>query len=157
VHALECAIACRCIAAERSRDKFTAYLLGLTHDVGKIAIFRILVQAFRDVNQDVVLRSSVFKPFMIERSAVLSFLIAKDWTFPESLLVALEEQANQTAPGTMTPLGQLLFLGNLCSEIHMLEQAEIYEQEQGAALLQRYGLSHHLIEKVHAELNANDM
>jgi HD-like signal output (HDOD) protein len=93
IHSLNTAVACEVTAAGRQLDRFQAYLLGLTHDIGKITLFSELckVYKFHGITKPGV---RAFIPALQTYSAQLSGHIAKDWLLPEDVQQALFDQTN---------------------------------------------------------------
>ena len=114
-HSLNTAVACELIGEARNLERFKVYLLGLTHDVGKITLFSELCKQYK-LNGDEMPGQNAFIPPMRKLSAQLSYLIAKDWQLPQEILTALQEQI-QITPGTQVSIyGQLLHQANIACE-----------------------------------------
>ncbi|MCF1427558.1 MAG: hypothetical protein LPD71_07155 [Shewanella sp.] len=56
-----------------------AFLNAILHDVGKITIFKILVNAFASAEEGEVPCSSLFRQVMIARSLLLSAMLSGGW------------------------------------------------------------------------------
>ena len=145
-HSLECAMGCQYM--RRNDRPFTGYLLGLVHDVGKIVIFRCLVDAFDQTGTTEVPRSKLFRQIMTEHSLWISILIAREWSLPNDIIAALEQQET----GQKEDLGQALYLVNICSEVHLLVQSGAMGKEDGFELLERRGLSNELAQELFANM-----
>ena len=159
-HCLECAIACRMLCDEND-DPFTCYLMGLVHDVGKVAMFTCLCQHLDEFGSDNIDEGKLFKLVMTEHSTWLSAHIAKEWDLPNSIILALYEFDAMTLmnyldydPKGKAQLSILLEHGNSCSEIYTLVNSEILKPETGIELLLGLGLEKQKIEKIltHYEL-----
>jgi HD-like signal output (HDOD) protein len=145
-HSLECAIACRIVGAEY--DKAETYFLGLVHDVGKIIIFRCLIDAFAEVGGGPRPGGKLFREMMTEYSLVLSHLAAQEWGLPEEIIVALEQQQSSPESG----LALVLYDANLLCEINMLVRNSIMTQQEGTQLAICMGPEKSTVDKVFNEL-----
>ncbi|TDF38422.1 HDOD domain-containing protein [Alteromonadaceae bacterium M269] len=106
----------------------SAYLVGLIHDLGKIAIFQLLTESFKLVCLLDDPGSSVFKQIMSDKSLLLSTKLSKAWKLPEDItqaiadiLLPLEER---------TPLGKIIAASNTISELCLLKQAKMLNDEE---------------------------
>jgi HD-like signal output (HDOD) protein len=153
-HCLECAEACRMLGGTDD-DPFTCYLMGLVHDVGKVAMFTCLCQHLDEHGSENIDESKVFKMVMTEHSTWLSAHIAKEWDLPNSIVLALYEFDAMTLmsyldydPKNKSPLAILLEKANSCSEIYTLISAKIIKPATGIELLRGLGLSKEKIETI---------
>jgi HD-like signal output (HDOD) protein len=163
-HCLECAEACRMLCDEND-DPFICYLMGLVHDVGKVAMFTCLCQHLDEFGSENIDESKIFKLVMTEHSTWLSATIAKEWDLPNSIVLALYEFDAMTLMSYLdydnkgkSALAILLEKANSCSEIHTLIKADILKPETGVELLLGLGLAKTKIEKIlmHYELSDID-
>ncbi len=163
-HCVECAIACRMLC-EKEDDPFTCYLMGLVHDVGKVAMFTCLCKHLDEYGSENIDESKVFKLVMTEHSTWLSAHIAKEWDLPNSIILALYEFDAMTLmqyldydPKGKSQLAVLLEHANSCSEIFTLINSRILKPETGIELLRGLGLGKEKIEKIlsHYELINKD-
>jgi len=141
IHSVQCAFLCKALAAEKEIDEFDefdAYFLGLIHDIGKIIIFNCLCDALSSEFPDSTPGSRVYKELMAEMSADISYFIAKEWQLPAIYYDAL--QAQRAIKNS--PLAELLYKGNLLSEVYLL-----YKKKQ---------IDDSLIEKLLAKLSVNE-
>lgn len=107
-------------------DADSAFLLGLLHDVGKIAIFKILLEAFKQADPGEQPSSGLFRQVMTSKSLSLSALLANCWALP----LSFESELNRLAVVDSKPAGGLaavVWRANLISECSMLHQAGLLE------------------------------
>jgi HD-GYP domain-containing protein (c-di-GMP phosphodiesterase class II) len=93
VHALVSAYASKQIAQSLSlSDPETLFLMGLTHDVGKV----VLLRAFAELPQEEKLKAEVILPAIQEAHQSVGILLLKRWGFGEAFtrVVALHEGSN---------------------------------------------------------------
>lgn len=93
VHSLVSAYAAKLIAQQLSlKDPETIFLMGLTHDVGKV----VLLRAFAETAQEEKLRPEAIMPAIQEAHQSVGNMLLKRWGFGEEFtrVVALHEGAN---------------------------------------------------------------
>ncbi|WP_082054048.1 HDOD domain-containing protein [Methyloterricola oryzae] len=122
-HSLDCAQACQNLDLVRRRaDPFNSYLVGLMHDVGKLVIFRLLVDSFREVAPSIQPRGEFFSQVVRERSARLSLSMVEQWSLPPYLRLALEEQQESWLSQNLSVYGHCLQQANMLAEFkHIVE------------------------------------
>lgn len=138
-HSLDCATTCRKLAKQRREDELLAHLTGLIHDIGKIVIFQILVNAFQKMDSAEQPESTAFRRMMTEQSVKLSVDIARQWGLPDEIVRALDEQVRK--PFKMSPLGEILFVSNRVSEVKMLLNGNLIEKQQAEAFIVDLGFA----------------
>ena len=116
IHSVQCAFLCKILASANKQDEFDAYFLGLIHDVGKIIIFNCLCEALSSEFPDSSPGTRAYKELMSEMSAGISFFIAQEWQLPSIYSEALQAQRAITS----STLAELLYKGNLLSEVYLL-------------------------------------
>lgn len=153
-HCLECAEACRLLSND-AEDSFTCYLMGLVHDVGKVAIFTSLCAHLDEYGSEEIDECKVFKIVMTEHSTWLSAHIAKEWMLPDAIVLALYEFDAMTLMSYLdydtdskSPLAILLEQANSCSEIYTLINSGIIQSETGIELLRGLGIAKSSIDKI---------
>lgn len=153
-HCLECAEACRLLSAA-GEDPFTCYLLGLVHDVGKVAMFTCLCDYLDEHGDSDIDECKVFKIVMTEHSTWLSAHIAKEWELPSSIILALYEFDAMTLMSYFdydtkdkSALAILLERANSCSEVYTLINSGIVKSETGIELLRGLGIEKSSIDKI---------
>lgn len=118
-HSLLCAVACEQIAQSRGLEPFKIYLLGLVHDIGKIALYGSLCKEFQ-LNGDQQPSQAAFLPLMRNQSAYVSYCIAQDWQLPEELVLALQEQIEPKPYQAISAAGWVLHQANTLCEHYAL-------------------------------------
>lgn len=140
-HSIETAMVCQALASKETTS--ISYFLGLIHDVGKIIIFKCITDCLAKVEVDYQPGGVIFKQLMVDYSLWLSCQVAAEWNLPENLCLALSDQ--QKRAEHKSPLGDILFKANLCSELHLLIKAQILDFEQAKNLLRQQGLAEDLL------------
>lgn len=153
-HCLECAEACRLLSGD-DEDPFTCYLMGLVHDVGKVAMFTCLCDHLGESSSEEIDECKMFKIIMTKHSTWLSAHIAKEWALPNSIILALYEFDAMTLMSYLdydkkdkSSLAVLLEQANSCSEIYTLINSGILESETGVELLTGLGIESSSIDKI---------
>jgi putative nucleotidyltransferase with HDIG domain len=93
VHSLVSAYASKLIAQRLAlTDPETIFLMGLTHDVGKV----VLLRAFAEIPQEEKLKTEALLPTIQEAHQSVGTMLLKRWGFGEEFIrvVALHEGAN---------------------------------------------------------------
>ncbi len=122
-HSMQVAFLSFELASELSNeDPDTAFMLGLLHDVGKIAIFKMLLDGFNLADPGELPSSSLFRQVMTSKSLSLSALLARCWQLPASFEASLNALANTSAKPTER-LAAVVWKANLISECSMLHKA----------------------------------
>jgi HD-like signal output (HDOD) protein len=147
-HSQHCAFACSRLATGQSSDTYNAYLLGLIHDVGKIVIFQLLVDAFRSIDPDEKPRPHVFVKLITGVSRPLSVLVASSWELPSLYTNALRDHARKLPAATLPALSRTLFYGNLLSEAYLLLRRRRFDDETMDRYLQSFGTNVDLIHDI---------
>lgn len=153
-HCLECAEACR-LLSNSNEDSFTCYLMGLVHDVGKVAMFTCLCDHLDEFGSEEIDECKVFKIVMTEHSTWLSAHIAEEWKLPSAIITALHEFDAMTLMSYLdydtndkSALAILLEQANSCSEVYTLINSGIVKSETGIELLRGLGIDKSSIDKV---------
>ncbi|WP_394497610.1 HDOD domain-containing protein [Shewanella sp. ENK2] len=133
------------------QDSDTAFFLGLLHDVGKIAIFKMMIEAFRLAEPGEQPSSVLFKQVMTTKSLVLSALLVKHWELPTQFEQALAQLAN-THHRPTDPMALAVWRANIISECSMLKQVDKLTEQAQSQLLSQVAISHDEFEFLHQKL-----
>ncbi|WP_041416181.1 HDOD domain-containing protein [Shewanella halifaxensis] len=132
-------------------DPDSAFLLGLLHDVGKIAIFKLLLEAFKQAEPGEQPCSSLFRQVMTTKSLSLSALLARYWELPSLFEAELSRLAiidSKPAGG----LAEVVWRANLISECSMLFEAGKLQTQQLDRLLFDAAIDRETFEQLHQKL-----
>lgn len=139
-HSLDCGQACRALAKFYGKsDPNNAYLVGLMHDVGKLAIFGLLTKALGQ-HIDYKPRGSVFSGIVRDHSQALSVSIAEKWGLPDYLLTALREQLGGTQLSDCSIYGFILNQANILSEFKAIAEKTVKADQSFESLLEQYNI-----------------
>jgi HD-like signal output (HDOD) protein len=152
-HCLECAEACRIING--GEDAFTAYLLGLVHDVGAVAIFSCYVNLLPNEQQEAFDSNRVLKLLLEEQTSWLSAHIAHEWKLPKAIIAALQDYDTMQQmlvigcdKESKHPLARLLERANEASEVYTLVKSGIIDDAAGRRELLALGLAEEQISEL---------
>ncbi|MGI2001499.1 HDOD domain-containing protein [Shewanella frigidimarina] len=148
-HSMQVAFLSSELASQDQRD--SAFLLGLLHDVGKIAIFKMLVDAFYQAEPGEQPNSILFKQVMTTKSLTLSALLARCWQLPQHFETPLTLLANTNIKPT-DGMTLLIWKANIISECSMLLQVEKLPQQALAVLLAQVECSEEDFIELHQKL-----
>lgn len=138
-HSLDCAQACQNLdRASQRGDPFNSYLVGLMHDVGKLVIFRLLVDSFREVAPDIQPRGEFFSQLVCDKSARLSLHMVEQWSLPAYLRLAVEEQQESWLTDNRSHYGHVLQQANMLAEFKHIVESQAGRSESFAELSARY-------------------
>ncbi len=129
-HSDDTAAVCRHLAKERGFDTETAFLIGLVHDIGKIFIFKLMVESFRRIHPDEELQSLVVKKLLQKKSMELSIFTIQKWELPEVIERAITDLAYYQQQKPKTPLGQILVEANCISELCLMMENKLITPEE---------------------------
>jgi len=133
------------------QDGDSVFLLGLLHDVGKIAIFKILIDAFYLAEPGEQPNSLLFSQLMTTKSLTLSALLAKYWQIPDSFADNLSLLANvNIVPNSGA--AKAVWRANVISECSMLLQANKLSEEMLIKLLGQVEISREAFDGLHQKL-----
>lgn len=132
-------------------DQDAVFMLGLLHDVGKIAIFKMLIDAFYQAEPGEQPNSWLFRQIMTSKSLTLSALLARCWQLPQRFESSLNQLANMNAKPTEA-LAATVWRANLISECSMLYQAKKLDEACLARLLIDADLSREEFDGLHEKL-----
>jgi HD-like signal output (HDOD) protein len=116
-HSERCAVANRSLAESMGIDPFEAFLAGLVQNVGLIVALRIMDQAAKG---EPALGSEMFCAALIRNARILTCSIGREWHFPDSVTLAISEQAGMKKGAAISPLGRLLTLTDYMGKVRIL-------------------------------------
>jgi HD-like signal output (HDOD) protein len=139
----------------RVGDAFVAHLLGLIGGLGRIVLFRMTLDKYR--NHNILPRAEVFIRVMREHEYPLTRAVAAAWELSPTFLAAFDEQQKQTPPQRMTPLAKTLYYATLCGTIAVLTRRDNYSPEDAHALVIAQGLDANSLDAMWSAANDNTL
>lgn len=136
---------CSAVAAEhyararKAGDPFTANLLGLLGGLGRIVIFRIALDCYRQ-SGNLMPRAEVFVQLINDHGRALTRAIAANWDMSESFLSAIDAQLERRTPVHMAPMAKALYYGELAGTLTLLEAHANFARETSLNILAQQGL-----------------
>ncbi len=138
-HSINCAHACRVLAViYQLCDPDNAYLVGLMHDVGKLAIFALLIKALGEYI-DYTPRGIVFSNIVRDHSPELSAKIVQAWDLPSYLQTALYEQISGQS-NNYSSYGFILNQANILAEFKVIAESVHNQNKSFEELAIEYGI-----------------
>ncbi len=132
-------------------DSESAFMLGLIHDVGKIAIFKLLLEAFKQAEPGEQPCSSLFKQVMTAKSLSLSALLVQHWELPAIFMAELGRLAIVDSK-PVGGLAEAVWRANLISECSMLLEVGKLQEQQLNRLLIDTGIDRAGFDELHQKL-----
>lgn len=140
-HSLLTANLAKKLAPTYNVNEETAYLTGLVHDLGKLLIFQLMVNAFKSANPDEKPESLLFKKIINAKSMTISIMVVSQWQMPQDLVTAVVELAKVRQQKPETGLGKALHEANLVSELTVMKQQKSVSAEHYLAMAKEAELS----------------
>lgn len=140
-HSLLTANLAKQLAKTHNVNPETAYLTGLVHDLGKLLIFQLMVNAFKTANPDEKPESLLFKKIINSKSMTISIMVVSQWQMPQDLVKAVVELAKSRQTPPESPLGKTLHEANLISELCVMKQHKAISPEHFLAMAKESSLS----------------
>jgi HD-like signal output (HDOD) protein len=112
-----CAVANRILSMDEKVDPFETFLAGLIQNVGLIVSLRVMDQISDGRS---TIGSETFCTYLFKHARYLSCSIGKEWNFPQSVILAIEEQGSVFDTTKMSPVGRILSLGDYLSKVKIL-------------------------------------
>ena len=144
-HATRSAATCQVVATARGMEPFSANLLGLVHDIGRLAIVRLSHHQAKRLERP--LDPATARRLMGRHGPRVSHQVGEQWQLPAPLRDAMAERAEGVTPCRLSDAGRVLFWGALASQLgHLVvrgreDTAEarrlLTETELDAALAER--------------------
>ncbi|XOV77401.1 MAG: HDOD domain-containing protein [Aestuariibacter sp.] len=140
-HSLLTANLAKQLASNYKVNPETAYLTGLVHDLGKLLIFQLMVNAFKSANPDEKPESLLFKKIINAKSMTISIMVVSQWQMPQDLVTAVVELSKSRQKEPESPLGKTLFEANLVSELSVMKSAKTITPEHYLVMAKESHLS----------------
>jgi len=141
-HSQDCAFACAELARKAGEDYFTAYLVGLVHDIGKLVIFQALMRAIKQAHPDAQPNPQLISTIVDRTSLQLSCVSLKHWELPLVVQQAVCAQVNVGEEREQLPIqAYILYCANMLSEIRLLLSEGRLDEAGADNLLAPHGLS----------------
>jgi len=163
-HSLGTAIAAHNIAVERKlKDPILAYTMGMFHELGKIALTKLYLKLFDDVQREYAMASvndksperhnalvqltpdeRFLRDLMLEKDKEVSYLVAEGWGLkrvPVSQHLLSFTQADRVNPTYDSEYAETLAQANAYCEFRMMREVDLASLEEGKRILNKYSVS----------------
>ena len=145
-HSLLTAKICEQKAKTVGIDPYTAFFVGIIHDVGKIAIFSELVDAVQQQGTEGELGSLYFRKVMTSLSKQLTYNIVRSWQLPKTIIDPIKQHIVVAKVPTEGRLVNILVESKLISELSLLYNDKLINLDEAALIIEKRGLASHNIE-----------
>ncbi len=116
-----CALACHDLAEKQKLDAFAAYLSGLVVNVGVMVGLRLMDQMSGKEAHDIPHAWDFYRSLILH-AGHFSHRIVAEWGFPENVIQAIGEKAEQGPLESMSPLGRILCRCDQSSKLDLLKE-----------------------------------
>jgi len=123
----------------KAGDPFTANLLGLLGGLGRIVMFRLALDCYRQ-SGNLMPRAEVFVQLINDQARVLTRAIAATWDMSDNFLSAIDAQLECRTPLDMAPLAKALYYGELAGALALLEKHTNAARDASLSTLEQQGL-----------------
>jgi len=136
-HSITTAKYCEAAAKEQGLDPYAAFFVGLIHDIGKIAVFKALVDAIQQAMPGVQPGSVHFRKMMSSMSKQLTVNIVREWGLPEAIIYPLQQHMTYKAMAEPCALTTILVESKLLSEVSLLLEAKLISELEAELILMK--------------------
>lgn len=145
-HSLLTARICEQKAKEIGYDPYSAFFIGVIHDVGKIAIFSELVDAVQKADGVGEPGSLYFRKVMTSLSKQLTYNIVRSWELPQAIIDPIKQHVVVGKIGTEDKFVEVLVESKLISELNLLYLEDMITLDEAALIFEKRGYSESNIE-----------
>ncbi|OIQ44306.1 MAG: hypothetical protein BM565_14130 [Gammaproteobacteria bacterium MedPE] len=138
-HSLLTARICEQKAKQIGYDPYSAFFIGVIHDVGKIAIFSELVDAVQQSEEDSEPGSLYFRKVMTSLSKQLTYNIVRSWELPQAIIDPIKQHVVVGKVQTDNKLVDILVESKLISELNLLYLEDMISLEEAALIFEKHG------------------
>ena len=134
-HSITTAKYCEEAAKDQGLDPYAAFFVGLIHDIGKIAVFKALVEAMQQSMPGIQPGSIHFRKMMSSMSKQLTVNIVKQWNLPQAIVLPLQQHMAYKAMAEPCALTKILVQSKLLSEVSLLLEAKLINELDSELIL----------------------
>lgn len=171
-HSLGTAIVAHNIAVEQNlRDPVLAYTIGMFHELGKIALTKLYLRLFDNVQREFAMQSvndksperhstivsltpdeRFLRDLMLEKDKEVSYLVAEGWGLkrvPVSKHLLAFTQGEAKGKGYASEYAEVLAQANAYCEFRMLREVDLASLEEGKHLLNKHSITSETVGRLH--------
>lgn len=145
-HSLLTARICEQKAKLIGYDPYSAFFIGVIHDVGKIAIFSELVDAVQNAGDGSEPGSLYFRKVMTSLSKQLTYNIVRSWQLPQPIIDPIKQHVVFGKVGTEDKFVAVLVESKLTSELNLLYKEDMISLDEAALIFEKRGYDESNIE-----------
>ncbi len=128
-------------AKQAGVESYTAFFVGIIHDVGKIAIFSELVDAVQQHSGGCEPGSLSFRKVMTSLSKQLTYNIVRSWELPQEIVMPIKQYVVFDKIPTDDKLVNILVESKLISELHLLYKEKLISLDEIALIIEKRGFA----------------
>lgn len=145
-HSLLTARICEQKAKLIGYDPYSAFFIGVIHDVGKIAIFSELVDAVQKAGDGSEPGSLYFRKVMTSLSKQLTYNIVRSWQLPQPIIDPIKQHVVFGKVDTEDKFVAVLVESKLTSELNLLYKEDMISLDEAALIFEKRGYDESNIE-----------
>ncbi|WP_415902574.1 HDOD domain-containing protein [Neptuniibacter sp. QD29_5] len=127
-------------ASSKGMNEFQAYLNGLLHDVGKLVIFKLLIDVLETEAPGTYPSKSFFIDIMDRYSHKFTLMALKEWALNPDWIRPILTYQSKVKLESMDLNSQALYISNYCSELTRLRQSKLIDDEELSRQLYSKGI-----------------
>lgn len=117
-------------AAMKNINEFRAYLNGLLHDVGKLVIFKLLIEVLEKAAPGSYPSKSFFMNIMDRYGHQFTLMALKEWELNPEWIRPILTYRSHVKLDSMDHYSQSLYIANHCSELSQLNKLKLISDEE---------------------------
>ena len=133
-----CADTCSRLAVRMKLEPFEAFLAGLIQNVGLIVAFRLIDRLY---DGHALPESDAFWRALSAHARTLSALIGRQWDFPESVVIAIEDMSWGLPAIDKAPLHRILAISDRVSKLRLLVDNQLLDENDEFVLNELSGIA----------------
>ncbi|MCG7532914.1 HDOD domain-containing protein [Psychrobium sp. MM17-31] len=138
-HSLLTARICELKAKTIGYDPYSAFFIGVIHDVGKIAIFSELVDAVQKAGGTTEPGSLYFRKVMTSLSKQLTYNIVRSWELPQAIIDPIKQHVVYGKVPSKNEFVDVLVESKLISELNLLYNEQMISLDEVGLIFEKRG------------------
>ena len=139
-HSLEVATMAASYAASKELNEFRAYLNGLLHDIGKLVIFKLLINVLEEEVPGSYPSKAFFMNIIERYSHQFTLMALKEWDINPDWIRPIMTYRSSIKLEKMDLYSQALFISNKCSELTRIRDLKHIDDAELSSQLHRSGI-----------------
>lgn len=139
-HSHDVAIMAASYATSKGLNEFRAYLNGLLHDVGKLVIFKLLINVLEEEAPGSYPSKAFFMNIIERYSHQFTLMALKEWDINPDWIRPIMTYRSNIQLENMDPYSQALYISNQCSELSRIRDLKHIDDAELSSQLHRSGI-----------------